>query len=801
MSLFIRSLFFYSFLFVSTGHLYAQNATIFGTVTDSLNNVIPYVNIIIKDTDKGIATDIRGNYELSIPANIAVQIIFSHSEYISKEYTINVANGERRELNVMLSVNTITLEGVDITEQIEREREEAGTLTIDPKTLQAIPTPFGDFNQALISGGGLGISGNNELSASYSVRGGNFDENIVFVNGIQIYRPFLIRAGEQEGLSFVNTDLVESVSFSSGGWQPKYGDKLSSVLNVNYKKPEKFGASLTASLLGGSLSAEGASKNGKIRFVTGLRHKSSRYLLNTLETDGQYLPRFTDWQNFVTFDLSGKNKPQGTTELSVLTSYARNRYELLPQSRVTNFGTFGRAFRLSVLFVGSEELSYDTFQGGLKFSHRFNEKLSTELYFSYMQTREREFINVEGGYQLCDVNSNFSSDNFNECVLVRGFGSEFRYGRNLLDANATAIESRNIFRPWEHTQLEAGIRIAGEEIEDELYEYNFLDSADFVQLDELIVSSNNLGSTRIAAYLQARHQIGLSHTITYGGRISYWNVNNQLVFNPRLQYAFSPVWDRDIIFKAAVGLYAQPPFYRELRNFQGNVNRNLRAQQSLHAIVGIDWNIRLWGRPFKFISEAYYKNLWDVVPYDIDNVRLRYYANNDAVAYVYGADFRLSGEFIKGTESWISISYLQAREDVPNDGRGFIRRPSDQRITFNLFFEDHLPNDPSIRVYLRAIFGSGLPYGPPNSPEFRAALSSGSDYIRSDIGFSKIFRPKRNKDKRKLESIWVGLEVLNLFGAENNISFNWVPDFGGNEFAIPNSLSQRFFNLKMVIRY
>ncbi len=801
MSLFIRSLFFYSFLFVLTGHLFAQNATIFGTVTDSLNNVIPYVNIIIKDTDKGIATDIRGNYELSIPANVAVQIIFSHSEYISKEYTINVANGERRELNVMLSVNTITLEGVDITEQIEREREEAGTITIDPKTLQAIPTPFGDFNQALISGGGLGISGNNELSASYSVRGGNFDENIVFVNGIQIYRPFLIRAGEQEGLSFVNTDLVESVSFSSGGWQPKYGDKLSSVLNVNYKKPEKFGASLTASLLGGSISAEGASKNGRIRFVTGLRHKSSRYLLNTLETDGQYLPRFTDWQNFVTFDLSGKNKPQGTTELSVLTSYARNRYELLPQSRVTNFGTFGRAFRLSVLFVGSEELSYDTFQGGLKFSHRFNEKLSTELYISYMQTREREFINVEGGYQLCDVNSNFSSDNFNECVLVRGFGSEFRYGRNLLDANATAIESRNIYRPWDHTQLEAGIRIAGEEIEDELYEYNFLDSADFVQLDELIVSRNNLGSTRIAAYLQARHQIGLSHTITYGGRISYWNVNNQLVFNPRLQYAFSPVWDRDIIFKAAVGLYAQPPFYRELRNFQGNVNRNLRAQQSLHAIVGIDWNIRLWGRPFKFISEAYYKNLWDVVPYDIDNVRLRYYANNNAVAYVYGADFRLSGEFIKGTESWISLSYLQAREDVPNDGRGFIRRPSDQRITFNLFFEDHLPNDPSIRVYLRAIFGSGLPYGPPNSPEFRAALSSGSDYIRSDIGFSKIFKPKRNTDKRKLESIWVGLEVLNLFGAENNISFNWVPDFGGNEFAIPNSLSQRFFNLKMVIRY
>ena len=794
--------FFTLFISVLFCHaLHAQDTFVFGEVKDSLNTPLPFVNIIIEGTSQGTATNENGEYRLKVPADQEFKLIFSHSEFVQKSFDLKLQTGDNRRLDVQLFIKTITLEGVEISEMKEVERGEAGTITIDPKTLESIPTPFGDFNQALISGGGLGISGNNELSASYSVRGGNFDENLVFVNGIQIYRPFLIRAGEQEGLSFVNTDLVESVSFSSGGWQPLYGDKLSSVLNVNYKKPKEFGASLTASLLGGSLSAEGASKNKKIRFVTGLRHKSARYLLNTLETDGQYLPRFTDWQNFVTFDLSGKNKQQGTTELSVLTSYARNRYELLPQSRVTNFGTFGRAFRLSVLFVGTEELSYDTFQGGLKFSHRFSDKVSTELYVSYMRSREREFINVEGGYQLCDVNSNFSSDNFNECVLVRGFGSEFRYGRNLLDANASSVESRTIYAPWKHTTLEVGARVTGEQIEDELYEYTFLDSADFVQLDELVASRNTLGSTRIAAYVQARHQIGLVHTLTYGARLASWNVNGQIIFNPRLQYAFSPLWERDVVFKAAIGLYSQPPFYRELRNFQGNINRNLRAQQSLHAIVGLDWNLRLWDRPFKFITEAYYKELWDVVPYDIDNVRLRYYANNDAVAYVYGADFRLSGEFIPGTESWISLSYLQARENVPNDGRGFIRRPSDQRITFNLFFEDHIPNDPSIRVYLRAIYGSGLPYGPPNSPEFRAALSSGSDYIRSDIGFSKIFRPKQNTSKRKIESIWFGLEVLNLFGAENNISFNWVPDFGGNEFAIPNSLSQRFFNLKMVVRY
>ena len=795
-------LIFFLFFITSTFFSKAQTTQVYGTVQDTLGKPVGLVNILIEGTSRGTTTNDNGNYSLSVPPNSKIKLIFSHSEFLREIKDIQLDVGESRELNVSLNYNTVMLEGVEVTEKKDESRQEAGTITLDPKRLEEIPTPFGDFNQALITGGGLGIIGNNELSASYAVRGGNFDENLVYVNGIQIYRPFLVRAGQQEGLSFINTNMVESISFSSGGWQPKYGDKLSSVLNVNYKQPEEFKASVTLSLLGGSAHIEGSSKNNKIKFISGIRQKSSKYLLNTLETNGQYLPRFTDWQNFITIDLSGKNKRAGNTELSFLTSYARNRYELLPQSSVTNFGTFGQAFRLNVLYVGSEEMNYDTFQGGIKFSHHFNSKILSEVYASFMKTREREYINVEGGYYLCDVNTNSSSDSFNECIFIRGFGSEYHYGRNLLDAEAASFENRNILSLWDHTVIEAGFRLTGEMIDDELYEYTFLDSADYVQLDELITSQNSLGSTRISAYLQAKHQLGRSHTLTYGGRISYWNVNNQLIINPRIQYSFSPFyWQNDIIFKAALGMYSQPPFYRELRDFQGKLNRDLKAQQSIHAIIGIDWNLSLWARPFKFISEFYYKNLWDVVPYDIDNVRLRYYAHNDAIAYVYGADFRLSGEFIPGTESWVSLSYMQAREDVPDDNRGYIRRPSDQRVTFNLFFEDHLPNDPSIRVYIRGIYGSGLPYGPPNSPQFRAALRSGSDYVRSDIGFSKIFFIKKKEGRRRLESIWVGLEVLNLFGAENHISFNWVPDFAGNEYAVPNSLSQRFLNIKMIAKY
>jgi len=793
----VKTLLLWLWLFPYTAAVAQTTATLNITVQDSVGAPIPFAAVQEQLTKRGGSTDSLGRLRLVLPAQTKLQMVVSHSEYQMQRFSVSLKPGETREMTILLRLKTTLLQGVEITES-KQERTQAGSLNISPKTLKQVPTPFLDFNQALLSGGALGIMGNNELSSSYAVRGGNFDENLVYVENIQVYRPFLVRAGEQEGLSFIYPEMVSNVSFSSGGWQPQYGDKLSSVLNVSYKRPTESSGSVILGLLGGSTHLEGASRSKKFRYVIGARHKTSRYLLNTLETDGEYLPRFTDFQSWLTYDLSGKNKRRGTTTLGLLTSYARNRYELLPASRVTTFGTFNQVFRLNVLFVGSEELRYDTFQSGLKLSHNFSDKLRSDLIVSGVSSREREFVNVEGGYRLCDVNTNTNSSNFNQCELIRGFGSQFRYARNLLEVGLWAVESRNEWYVAEGHEQAFGLRYDRERIADELYEYTFFDSADFVQANDLSISGNNLESYRLSGHWQHTFRPNGQHELTVGGRFHYWSLNEQWLLSPRLQYAYSPVWDTDVVFRAAVGVYQQPPFYRELRDFSGNLNLDLKAQSATHFIVGADFNLRMWGRPFKLITEAYHKQLRDVIPYDLDNVRIRYYATNDASARVTGADLRLSGEFIPGTQSWFNLSLLSAKENVGFDERGYIRRPSDQWVTVSVFFEDHLPNDPSIRVTLRTLYGSGLPYGPPNNPDFRTSLRSASRYLRSDVGFSKVFKMRETSS---LESVWVGLEVLNLFGVDNNISFTWVPDFRGFQYAVPNSLSQRFFNLRTVVRW
>ncbi|MDW7693324.1 TonB-dependent receptor [Flammeovirgaceae bacterium SG7u.111] len=790
------------FLLLLSQLSFGQSSNISGKITDSLGVSIPLTAISVEGTTLGAVSNEKGEYRLALRPNKIFNIVISHSNFKSQRREITLQPNETLILNFVLVEKTVQLQEVDITSQPNDDtRKEAGAVKVDPKTLQEIPTPFMDFNQALLSGAALGMSSNSELSSAYSVRGGNFDENLVYVNNMQIYRPFLVRAGQQEGLSFINPDLVKSVEFSSGGWQAKYGDKLSSSLNVDYKTPQRTSASMMLGLLGGSAHLEGISKNKKLSYLVGARHKSSKYLLGTLETQGEYLPRFTDIQTFLTYDLSGKNKEAGTTTIDLLASYARNRYELTPTSRVTTFGTFNQVFRLNVGFVGNEELSYDTFQGGLRLKHKVGEKFTTSFITSAMGTKEREFVNVEGGYQLCDIGQNLNTGELNSCVLVRGIGSEFRYARNFLEAEIYSAESRNTWEVADHTKIEFGARLDYEKIDDKLHEYSFLDSAEYVQLTETITSENELESQRMSGYLQASHAIGYSHSLTYGLRATYWTLNEEWIFSPRLQYALQPDWYSDIVFTASVGLYQQQPFYREMRDFEGNVNTSLKAQSSLHTIVGMDYDFFQWGRPFKFITEVYYKKMWNLVPYDIDNVRLRYYAENNAVGYAWGADFRISGEFIPNTESWFNLSILKTEEDVEEDGRGYIRRPSDQRVTISFFFQDHLPNNPSVRVNFRALYGSGLPYGPPNTPQYRNSFSSGSNYFRTDMGFSKVVKFKQKEGKRTFETLFIGLDILNVFGVSNNISFNWVPDFDGNQFAVPNSLSQRFFNLKAVLKY
>jgi len=784
------------FLLISSG-IYAQQVTIQGKITAESNEPLVGANLRVENTTLGTQTDEQGKYQLTIDKkrNNVIRLTISHVGYVTQSQEIELNDNLNYILNITLEEDISILEGVNV--EGERQREEVSVIKLQPKTIQVLPSPFDDFNKVLSTL--PGVVSNNELSSTYSVRGGSFDENLVYVNDIPIYRPFLISNGQQEGLSFINTNMVDAVSFSAGGWQPKYGDKLSSVLNVTYKKPTKFGASAYGSLLGAGAHVEGQTKSKRVGYLAGIRHKSAQYILNTLETKGQYLPKFTDFQGYVNVKLGPANDPNKTT-LGVLGAYARNRYLVEPENRETEFGTFTQSLKLFVAFEGKELLEYDTYQGGLKLTHQINKHWETKLITSGVYAREREYTDVEGGYRLCDVDKNIGSPTFNDCVVTRGIGTNYDYGRNRLNAKIVNIENRNEITLNDKNKAEFGLGYTYQHIDDVLNEYNFIDSADYVleKNIEATYAENTLSGQQFKGFVQNNTQFNNRFSATYGVRLNYFDLNQQLLISPRVQVSYQPNWVRDIIFKGAIGLYQQHPFYREFRDFNGNLNKDLKAQKSLHIIGGLDYNFRWWDRPFKFIGEAYYKKVYDVIPYDIDNVKVRYYANNDAEAFAAGVDLRVSGEFIEGTQSWFSLGVINVREDVAGDGRGYIRRPTDQRVNVGVFFQDHLPNNPTFRVNLSLLFGSGLPFGPPNDYKQRNVFN-GDSYRRVDIGFAKQFFI--NKEKYN-EQKWVLItaEILNLLGTSNPISYTWITDVTRTQIAVPNSLSARFLNIKLSVK-
>ncbi len=771
----------------------AQTATVQGTVQDSAQTLLEDVVVQIRGTERGAITGADGTFLLTVAPG-TYDLVFSHLEYTNILRQVSLRPSDTLRIVVTLQPDVRLLQQVEILgDPRDASRRVPGLVKLDPQIAQDIPSPFNDFNRVLTTL--PGVVSNNELSSTYSVRGGNYDENLVYVNNIPIYRPFLIRAGQQEGLSFINPDLVSDVAFSSGGWQAKYGDKLSSALNVTYKQPTQRRASVRLGLLGGAAHVEEARKN--MTFIAGVRHKSAQYLLNTLEVQGQYLPRFTDLQSFLTIDLDGTE--QKKTELSVLLSYANNRYLVRPESRETTFGTLQQSFRLSVGYAGQEELTYRTGQVGLLLEHRFSDRWRTQWIASGVRTREREYFDQLSAYRLCDVNNTPGSNNQDECATTLGFGINYAYARNKLAAEIFNAEHRSTYSLSPKNTLEFGVGFSSEHIDDQLNEYSFSDSADFVTINERVTSALDLQSERVTAYVQNTIEPNEQHTLNYGVRLNYWSYNGQWLVSPRVQYAYRPRGRPDLVFRLGGGLYQQPPFYRELRNRNGQLNPDIRAQSSVHLIAGVDRQFQMFGRDFSVLSEVYYKYLYNVIPYDVDNVRIRYFARNDATAYATGIDTRVSGEFIPGAESWFSIGILRTREDVADDERGYIRRPSDQLVNLGIFFQDHLPNDPTMRVHLSVLYGSGLPFGPPNRPEYRNFLN-GSEYRRVDIGFSKEIFLGRAKAKRLFRSLWLGVEVLNVLGTDNPISFTWVQAVNRQQYAVPNSLSARFINAQVILR-
>ncbi|GAB4492581.1 MAG: carboxypeptidase-like regulatory domain-containing protein [Raineya sp.] len=761
-----------------------------GKIVDEYEKPLDFAIIRLPEHNIGTSSNVQGFYSLEVPAEINILVRVNYLGKI-QDTTLLLRNGSSVELNFTFKTTEIEAISVIAKKQDSLRRMEVSMVRLDAKLLEQMPSAFGDFNKILATLSG--VVSNNELSSTYSVRGGSFDENLVYVNDILIYRPFLIRAGQQEGLSFINPNLISNVAFSSGGWQAQYGDKLSSVLTVDYREPTRNAGSLTLGILNNQAHVEGISQDEKFTYLLGLRRKSSRYLLNTLPVKGQYLPQFFDFQSYFTYRLSSK------WSAGVLLSFARNRYLVSPESQQSTFGTVNRVLRLFVAFEGQEKMDYDLSQNSLKFTYQPNRKFTSHFIASQVFTTEREYSEVEAAYRLCEINPNFGTQGFNECVTTVGTGADYLYLRNRFNAHVFALENRSTYQYNPKNRFDIGLRYTYENIDDRLAEYNFTDSAGFVRVAYRNFRNNSLQSSRLAWYGQHQIVIDTQQTLTYGLRATFWSVNQEFLLSPTLQYAYKK--SENSIWKAALGLYQQPPFYRELRDFEGNLNRNLKAQKSVHLIIGNDFVFRGMGdRNFRITNELYYKRLWDVVAYDVDNVRLRYYANNAARAYAYGWDMRVSGEFIKGTESWLSMSLMQTQEDVNFDNKGYIRRPTDQRFTLGVYLEDYLPNNPTWRMNLNLVWGSGLPFNVPNNPELRNVFQ-GKAFRRVDVGFSKFIDKVRWGGKEVLKSLWIGADILNLFAINNIISYSWVSDLNNRRYAVPNALSARFLNLRMIAKW
>jgi hypothetical protein len=796
------------FILLSQSYLLAQSKRVTGTIKDkeSISIAGAVVEWIENPTYHAI-TDSTGSFILSIPADREEYVISIRAfGFLKKEFSIPVADINKNIVYTLTSDSkanfSVEVKGNKI--RGERERLNAGGIYLDPKTPQNFVSAFGDFNK-VISSIGMGVSSNNELSNTYNVRGGNYDENLVYVNNMQIYRPFFAKTGQQEGLSFVNPDLVDKISFYAGGWQPRFGDKLSSVLDVRYKRPTQFKASASLGLLGATIHAENASKNKRLSYAFGARHKRAGYLLSTLPTKGEYKPRFYDVQGIVNYDFNPTKDEDGISNhsISLIYSWAYNDYRFEPTTRETKFGTLSQPKTFSVAYEGKERMEYNTGQIGLMHYFRVSPKLRLETVSYLVKSVEREYRDVMAAYRLCDTDPDPNNQSFNQCLFVTGLGSDYNYSRNKLESSIGSVGERAYYNWSDQSQIEMGLIFTSENIQDKLYEYSIQDSADFISGSTFVTSQTKLVSHRFEYYLQhSYHTKDSLHYVTYGARLNYWSLNDQLLVSPRISYAFKPLWKRDMVFRLATGIYQQPGFYRELRNQQGQVNRSIQAQRSWHVIGGLDYNLKLWNRPFKFITEAYFKLLDKVIPYDVENIRLRYYGENNAQAYVTGVDFRLSGEFVKGAESWFSLGFLQTKEKVEGDDRGYIRRPSDQLINASIFFRDHIPNNPSLQVYLTLSYLSGFPFGPKDRPDLRASFASPS-YRRVDIGFAKLvsYSDKKIEKKKLFESIWITAEVLNLLGVSNTISYDWIKDANGFQYAIPNTLSSRFLNIKITARY
>ena len=801
--------------------MFAQKTTILkGTVKNKDKKAIENVSVEFGST--GTVTDKDGNYSLRIPFKKEIVLKFSHISYRTYTHKTKAKSRNAIRFSPILILKTEKLAEVVVK---DRRKEAEGIISIDVAKAKAIIGANAGIENILMTL--PGVNNNNELSTQYNVRGGNFDENLVYVNGIEVYRPFLVRSGQQEGLSFINPNMVQNINFSAGGFQAKYGDKLSSVLDITYRKPKEIATTLEASLLGGSITFESPFLDKKLSIIASLRYRDNSLFVNSKQIETNFRPRFTDLQSFATYQFTNK------LALSYLSNFSSNNYNYQPTSRRTRFGTIAEPLELNVYYDGKEENNYLTLFNALSLDYKLNNAWSFKGTMSSYNTQEEEYYDISASYNLGEVDANIGSDNFGEVNFSQGIGSQLNHARNDLDALINNVQIRGTYKK-ERRQLDFGLKYQNEDIRERIREWEIIDSLGFsirppnslgntqpyepftgpIKPFQNIREDNTVNINRFSGFAQYNERLFIGdHEVWYnlGVRAQSWSVTsgsnssqNQIIISPRAQFSIKPNWKKDMLFRFSGGWYSQPPSYRELKDYYGKINVNVKAQKSIHAVAGMDYSFNMWDRPFKLTTEMYFKDLNDVNAYSIDNVRIRYRADNLTTAYSYGFDARLNGEFVPGSESWVSVGYLKTEENI--DNRGSISRPSDQRIKFAILFQDYVPNLPNLKAYLNLVYNTGVPGGAPAYADVYKFQERLRDYKRADLGVSYVFADVNKQYTKgwlsKFKELTAGLELFNMFDIQNSITNTWVRDvYSKNQFGIPNYMTGRVLNFKVSMKF
>ena len=804
-----------------------KQAYISGKIVDANEAPLAKVSVSLLGKQTGVLSSDSGTFTITVPVDKAIALVFTSSGFKTEQRNFLLNEGEKEFVRIRMEPGIKALDSVVVTDQ--RRRREAGLVVLNPKNAINIPSPSGGV-EGLIK---VLVGSNNELSSQYSVRGGSYDENLIYVNDFEVFRPYLVRSGQQEGLSFINPELTRNVNFYNGGFQARYGDKLSSVLDIQYRKPKRFGGSAYIGLLEQGLHLEGTTKNNRFSYLVGVRNRSNRNLLSSQETQGNYVPSSGDLQALFTYQLTPKSS------IEFLGNISQTKFKLAPSFSQLTSSVFSPLFTanlgVDIFFEGREEDRYLTSMAGLSFSHQPANNLRLKWMLSRFENDERESIDITGSYLFGDREFDKTKADFGLINNPLGSGVYQTFSRNRLNIEVWNLSHKGSLDKGNH-YFQWGQSVDRQFIDDRLNEWEYQDSAGYslpnnpgpLTLNKVIKSSADLGITRLSGYIQDNIAFGDSSGLSLqaGIRYNYNTLNEEILISPRAGLAWKPYnWKKDAIFRLAAGIYNQPPFYRELRRYDGTVNTALKAQKSWQVTGGIDYNFKYGNLPFRFTMEAYYKNMWDVVPYDVDNVRLRYFGENSAKAYATGLEMRLFGELVKDAESWVSLGFMRTRENLENDRYvdytlddnnviidsvqregGWLRRPNDRLITFGMFLQDYLSTNKNFRVFLNFIYGSNLPYNIPNSVKYRNALVI-EPYIRVDIGFSALLLDSEKSNRRShhpfrnFENIWATVEVFNLIDRDNTISYMLIKDFSNTTFSLPNRLTPRLLNVKLIARF